>query len=140
GWGWLTGTLKTDAITITFTLVAFAAATFFILRGHFREAYVFNKKSDTYTFTRQSILNRDVLEGSASQFRAVQIERRTDYDDDKEVLAVALLMQVMLLAQSARQILRKKPPLLNSLATEKRIAAAIAKFLNIPREGVIDVL
>ena len=144
-WSWLTGTLKLDGINIFFFAFVVIVALIFAFKDNFREVYVFNKKTDTYTFTRQSILRKDVLEGSASQFRAVQIERRrTEGNNDQidtEKYMVALLMQGMLLGQSDTQILRETPPFLNSLEAERRIAAAISKFLNIPRQGgVVDVL
>jgi len=143
-WSWLTKSLKLDEISIPFIIVVIAVAAFFAVKDNFREVYVFNKKTDTYTFTRQSVLRNDVLEGSASQFRAVQVERRrTEGNSDQfdtEKYMVALLMQGMLLGQSDTQILRENPPLLNSLAAEKRIANAIAKFLDIPRQGVVDVI
>jgi len=143
-WSWLTKSLKLDEISIPFIVFVIAVAAFFAVKDNFREVYVFNKKTDTYTFTRQSVLRNDVLEGSASQFRAVQVERRrTEGNSDQfdtEKYMVALLMQGMLLGQSDTQILRENPPLLNSLAAEKRIANAIAKFLDIPRQGVVDVI
>ena len=157
GWGWLTGSLIVDGLTIIFGAAALGVALFFVVKGNFREVYIFDKKMDTYTFTRQSVLRKDVLEGSASQFRAVQIEKRIRDDRDLDEMAfdqvlhtdsrsggetymVALLNGGMLFGQSDTQILREDPPFLNSRATESRIAAAIAKFLNIPREGVVDVL
>ena len=65
---------------------------------------------------------------------------KTDSRSGGEIYMVALLNGGMLFGQSDTQILREDPPFLNSRATESRIAAAIAKFLNIPREGVVDVL
>lgn len=156
-WAWLKDVLIVDAYTITLTLAPVVVALFFIVRGNFREVYVFNKKTDSYTFTRQSVLRKDVLEGSASQFRAVQIEKRirddrdatslvgdmllkTDSRSGDEVYMVALLLDGLLFGQSDTQILREDPPFLNFRSTENRIANAIGKFLNIPREGVVDLL
>lgn len=78
------------------------------------------------------------MEGSLSQIRAVQVERRSD--EDSEIYMVALLMQGLLLGAPDTQILRENKPALNSRAAETRIAAAISKFLNINRQFVVNVL
>jgi hypothetical protein len=110
----------------------------FAINGTFREIYVFDKPGDTYRFTRQSIFKKDVLEGSLSQFRAVQLERRSS--DDDSTYMVALLMQGMLLGQPDTQILRENPPIFNNYETEERIAGAISSFLNIKQADDTDVL
>ncbi len=139
---WLAHNLKFDAWTISLFAAIFVVAVFLAVKDNFREVYVFNKKTDTFTFTRQSVLNKDVLEGSASQFRAVQVERRVTKGGsfDKTTYMVALLVGGMLFGQSDTQVLRETPPFLNFLSTEKRIANAIAKFLAIPLQSVVDVL
>lgn len=140
-WTWLTSGLKLDVFTLGLPVGAFGAAGYFCTRGNYKETYVFNKKTDSFTFTRRSLLNKDELEGSASQFRAVQVELRTGTsDDDREYYMVALLCQGLLFGQSDTQILREDPPMLNTRATANRIANAISKFLDIPRRGTIDVL
>ena len=141
-WGWWTRTIVLDWFTGVITIAPVIVALFFLIKGNYREVYVFNKRTDSFTFTRQSVLRRDVLEGSASQFRAVQVELRTsDGDDDRrEYYMVALLCQGPLFGQSDTQILRESPPLLNTRATANRIASAISKFLDIPRQGVVEVL
>ena len=130
--------LKFNAISWTFFGAALVAALYFGISGTFREIYVFDKPNDTFTFTRQSVFNKDVLQGSLSQFRAVQIERRTD--DDSQIYMVALLTQGLLLGQPETQFLREKRPLFNSRAAESRIATAISKSLNIKRQGLVDIL
>jgi hypothetical protein len=65
---------------------------------------------------------------------------KTDSRSGREIYMVALLRQGLLFGQSDTQILRQNPPLWSSRRTEGRIANAIGKFLNIPREGVVDVL
>jgi hypothetical protein len=127
-----------DAIALPFIGVALVAALVFIIRGTFREVYVFDKTRDAYIFTRQSVLKKDVLEGSASQFRAVQLQLRSTEDNDTYM--VTLLMQGMLLGQSDTQILRESPPVFNSYDAEARIANAIAKFLAIDRAHDVSVL
>ena len=156
-WTWVTKSLVFDLYTICITAIPTAVALFFLVRNNFREVYMFNKSTDTFTFTRQSILRKDVLEGSASQFRAVQVLKRigddrdfgdivsdqitnTDSRSGRVTYSVALMNGGPLFGQSDTQILRESPPLLSLRSTERRIAAAIAKFLNIPSEGVIDVL
>jgi hypothetical protein len=141
GWGWLSGSLKIDAISMTGSGVALAIALYFTVRSNFRETYVFNKKADSFVFTRQSLLRKDEIEGSASQFRAVQVELRTRHaGDDREYYMVALLCQGPLFGQSQTQILREDPPMLNTRASANCIASAISKFLGIPRQGVVEVL
>jgi len=140
-WTWFTSGIRIDIFSVGLAVVAFGAAAYFCSRGNYKETYVFNKKTDTFTFTRRSLLNKDELEGSASQFRAVQVELRTGTsDDDREYYMVALLCQGLLFGQSDTQILREDPPMLNTRTTANRIANAIAKFLDIPRRGTIDVL
>jgi hypothetical protein len=67
-WVWLTGLLIIDAYTITLTLAPIVVALYFIVTGNFREAYVFDKKNDSYTFTRQSVLRREVWKGAQGTF------------------------------------------------------------------------
>jgi hypothetical protein len=141
GWTWFTSGIKIDVFTVGLTVVAFGAAAYFCTRGNYRETYIFNRKTDSFVFTRQSVLNKDVLEGSASQFRAVQVELRTGSgNDDREYYMVALLCQGLLFGQSDTQILREDPPMLNTRATANRIANAISKFLDIPRRGTVEVI
>jgi hypothetical protein len=157
GWGWMTKSFVIDPYTITITAAPVAAALFFLVKNNIREVYIFNKKTDSFTFTRQRLFGNDVLEGSASQFRAVQVLKRIADDRDfgeivtdqftnrdsrsgRETYSVALMNGGPLFGQSETHILREKPPLLSFRKTERRIASAISKFLNIPSEGVIDVL
>ena len=157
GWGWLTRNIVFDEFTIALTAVPIAVTLFFLVKNNFREVYIFNKKTDSFSFRRQSLFRNDELDGSASQFRAVQVLKRVGDDRDfsdlvsdqfmktdsrsgREIYSVALMCQGPLFGQSDTQILRESPPLLSLRRTERRIAAAIAKFLNIPSEGVIDVL
>lgn len=157
GWGWLTRNIVFDEFTIALTAVPIAVTLFFLVKNNFREVYIFNKKTDSFSFRRQSVFRNDELEGSASQFRAVQVLKRVGDDRDfsdlvsdqfmktdsrsgRVTYSAALMCQGPLFGQSDTQILRESPPLLSLRRTERRIAAAIAKFLNIPSEGVIDVL
>ena len=141
-WTGFTSGLKIDAFNVALTVVVFGTAAYFCTRGNYRETYVFNKKTDSFVFTRQSVFKKDELEGSASQFRAVQVELRgaDSRDDRRQYYMVALLCQGPLFGQSDTQILREDPPMLNTRATANRIANAISKFLDIPRQGTVEVL
>src|SRR4051812_19872414 len=55
-WSWWSRTLIVDAFTITITVIMFSVGLFFIARENFREVYNFDKKTDSYTFTRQSLI------------------------------------------------------------------------------------
>ena len=156
-WGWITKTIVMDWYTITVTAVPIVVAFYFLAKNNYREIYVFNKKTDSFSFTGKSLFRNDVLEGSSSQFRAVQVLKRTGDDRDltdlvsdqfthsdsrsgREIYSVALMCQGPLFGQSDTQILRKDPPFLSTRRTERRIAKAIANFLKIPAEGVVEVL
>lgn len=136
-WGWFGNMLKPDMLSLLMIVAPLAAAAYFGVTGTFRQRYVFDKTRDTWEFTSQSVIREDVLEGSLSQFRAVQLQRREN--DESKTYAVALLLQGMLLGRSDTQILREKPPVFNSFAAEKRIGTAISRFLSIKFEGVVDV-
>jgi len=156
-WGWITKDFVLDWFTVTLTAVPVVVAVYFLIKNNYREVYIFNKKTDSFSFARQSLFRNDLLEGSASQFRAVQVLKRTADDRDfgeivsdqfmktdsrsgRETYSTALMCQGPLFGQSDTQILRESPPLLSLRRTERRIASAISKFLSIPSEGVIDVL
>jgi hypothetical protein len=109
----------------------------------FRERYIFDKRIDTYTFVRRGLLKSQTEQGSLSQFRAVQIERRIVSTDDgtAENYHVALLKnEGLLFGSPARAILREgnSQPIFSNLSSETRIAKAIASFLNFPSTEVID--
>ena len=97
----------------------------------FREIYIFDRPTDTFTFTRQSVFKKDVVEGTLSQFRAVQVEKQhvrntTNYN-------VVLLQQGPFLSGADTYILRENQPLVESLEAESKIATAISEFLKIER-------
>jgi hypothetical protein len=110
-------------------IAMFVVMFLFSLGGTFREIYTFDKASDTYRFTRRGIFKNDVIEGSASQFCGVRIDKRTA--DDDSVYMVTLTLDGMLLGQPGTQTLRDDPPIFNSYSKEAQIASAISKFLNI---------
>ena len=110
-------------------IATFAILFLFSLGGTFREVYIFDKAKDTYRFTRRGILKSDVLEGSASQFCGVRIDKRNS--DDDSVYMVTLLLDGMLFGQPGTQTLREDPPVFNSYHREAKIAEAISRFIGI---------
>lgn len=117
-------------------IVGSAVCALLALSGTFREIYVFDKPRDTFVFTSQSLLKKDVIEGGLSQFRAVEVEA-IDVDDNNFVYRVVLLQHGPFLSGSDRHILRESETLFGSRRDEARIANAISKFLGIERVGVL---
>jgi hypothetical protein len=114
-----------------------------VLTRTFREIYVFDKTKDTYWFTRQSVLKKEVIQGSASQFRAAEVLKKTVSNDDgtSYTYHAALLQEPgLLLGTDETQVLREEDPVYNSHRTEARIVAAIASFLNITNNNTVDTL
>ena len=109
-------------------IATFTVMFLFSLGGTLREVYTFDKANDTYRFTRRGIFKSDVLEGSASQFCGVRIDKRTS--DEDSVYMVTLLLGGMLFGQSEAQPLREDPPIFNSYHGEAKIAEAISRFIN----------
>lgn len=111
----------------------------------FREKYIFDKRIDTYTFIRRSLIKSETEQGSLSQFRAVQIERRLVSTDDgtTEIYRVALLKnEGLLFGSPATQHLREGDyqPIFSSYSSEARIARAISNFLEFSTLDDVDVL
>ena len=114
-----------------FALICFGLS----LRGTLREEYVFDKPSDTYTFVRRYPHRREIIEGSLSQFRGVEV--RTQVNDESESYSVVLLQDGTFLSGEMAQHLRDEVPALNTYSNESRIANAIAGFLDIKRDDPI---
>lgn len=111
-----------------------------------RERYVFDKGRDTYSFSRRSILKSQTTEGSLSQIRAVQIERRvvtsTSSEDSstREIFYVTLLLhQGMLFGSSDTLHLREDAALGTRYESEAQLAYAIADFLKLPVPETVSV-
>jgi len=100
----------------------------FMFRGTVREVYNFDKTSDSYTFVRQFIHRREVIQGSLSQFTGARV--KTVEDDDSESFFVVLNQEGMFLTGASEQILREEVPIFNSFDSEARIATAISGFLS----------
>ena len=100
--------------------------------GTIREIYVFDKPSDTYHFARQFLYKKEVIEGTISQFCGVGVQTVTQ--DDWEKHSVVLRSEGMFLGLTPFQEIRASKPALNFWSAEDRIAHAISKFLDIPRQ------
>ena len=140
-WGLFSGGLKVDSFTYAFVGVIAAATLFICARGTLREVYVFDKSKDTYVFTRQTLLKKDVIEGAASQFRAGMVLRQEiNSDRISDYIYYAALIQNgdLLLGTNEVQKLRQDPPMYNRHQTEIRIVGAITSFLNITNNNTID--
>jgi hypothetical protein len=108
----------------------------------FREKYIFDKGQDSYIFMHRSILKSQTTEGSLSQIRAVQIERRTTTTEHgtSELFRVALLLrQGLLLGASDILLLREDTAVGSCYESEARIAYAIANFLQLPVPETVNV-
>jgi hypothetical protein len=109
------------------------------------ETYIFDKKIDTYTFVRRRFFKSETEQGSLSQFRAVQIERKLVSTDDGtvKIYRVALLKnEGLLFGSPSTAILREgdSQPIFSNYSSESRIAKSISEFLNFSSTDVVDVL
>lgn len=128
------GIYEVDSFGVWSTLVLSVVCLGVSLRGTLREVYYFDKTTDSYAFVRQFLYKKDVIEGGLSQFRGIRVHVEIQSDAngyDTRKYLVNLLQDGMLLGGSPEQTLRPETPILNFHAIESRIAAAIAKFLNI---------
>jgi hypothetical protein len=114
------------------------ACGFLLLRGTIREAYYFDKPSDSYTFVRQFIHRREVIEGSLSQFTGAYV--KTESDDDGENYYVILKQEGMFLTGVTEQTLREELPIFNSYDREASIAHAISSFLHAKPDPTVPAL
>ena len=96
-------------------------------RGTIREVYYFDKTTDSYSFVRQFIHRKELIEGSMNQFTGAYV--KTETDDESEAYYVMLKQEGMFLTGVAEQILREEVPIFNSFNNEARIANAISGFL-----------
>ncbi len=100
-------------------------------RGTVREVYYFDKTTDSYSFVRQFIYRKEVIEGSLSQFTGAYV--KTESNDDGETYYVMLKQEGMFLTGVSEQALREEVPIFNLFDREARIANAISGFL--PSKG-----
>ena len=128
-----------DVISGLWTLAAPGLACFFLLfRGTIREVYYFDKSMDSYTFVRQFIHRREVIEGALSQFTDAYV--KTVSSDDSECYYVVLKQEGMFLTGVSEQTLREELPIFNSYDREAGIADAISSFLHAKPEPAVPAL
>jgi len=101
---------------------------FLLFRGTIREVYCFDKTTDSYTFVRQFIHRKDVIEGALSQFTSASV--KTERNEDSETYYVILKQEGMFLTGVSEQALRQEVPIFNSFDKEARIANAISSYLS----------
>ena len=97
-------------------------------RGTIREVYFFDRPKDSYTFIRQFMHRREVIEGSLSQFTGAYV--KTEKGEDSDAYFVVLNQDGMFLTGVSEQTLREEVPIFNSFNNESRIADAISGFLS----------
>src|SRR5262245_9423603 len=120
-WGWFSHTLIIDGLTLTLFGALLVAALYFCLRGTFRELYIFDKKTHTYTFIRQSVLKKDIVQGAASLYQSVEVLCEEEQKDSWTVYHyhTALLQDPsMLFGADEVQKLRESKPIYNREQTE----------------------
>lgn len=100
----------------------------FLFRGTIREVYYFDKRTDSYSFVRQFIHRKEVIEGSISQFTGAHV--KTERHEQSETYFVILKQEGMFLTGVSEQTLREEVPLFNSFEREARIANAISSFIS----------
>lgn len=101
---------------------------FLVFRGTIREVYHFDKTTDSYTFVRQFIHRKEVIEGPLNQFTGASIKTVTN--DGSDSYFVVLKQEGMFLTGVDEQMLREEVPMFNSFDSEARIASAISGFLS----------
>ena len=107
--------------------VPFVVLGFLLFKGTIREVYCFDKSTDTYTFVRQFIHRKEVIEGALSQFKSVYV--KTETNEDSETYYVILKQEGMFLTGVNEQTLREEVPVFNSFDKEALIANAISGYL-----------
>ena len=104
-----------------------AAIAFFMFRCTIREVYYFDKTTGQYSFVRQFIHRREVIEGALSQFTGAYV--KTERNDESESYFVVLKQEGMFLTGVSEQTLREEVPIFNTFSREARIASAISSIL-----------
>jgi hypothetical protein len=121
--------IDTDFSYVLWAIAAPAIFCVFLLfRGTIREVYYFDRTNDSYTFIRQFIHRKEVIEGTLSQFTGAYV--KTAEHEDSESYFVILKQEGMFLTGVSEQTLREEVPIFNSFDREARIASAISGFLS----------
>jgi len=105
-----------------------ACCVIFLFRGTIRETYYFDRTTDSYSFVRQFIHRREVIEGAMSQFTGAYV--KTEENDDSTSYYVMLKQDGLFMTGATEQALRENVPIFNSFDREARIANAISGFLH----------
>jgi hypothetical protein len=114
-------------ISVIGLLAAVCAGVLFT--GTLREIYYFDRTTGSYTFIRQFVHRREVIEGDAGQFKGTYVKTVTDDESESESYFVVLQQEGMFLTGETEQTLRQNVPIFNSYDRELRIAEAIRAFI-----------
>jgi len=128
-------------------LLFFLPAPIFIVKAlisPLRATHIFDKSSDVYSFTTRSILKSSSMEGSVSQIRGAQVERRVNSNPEtnettENYRAVLLLKQGLLFGSSDVQPLREDSTMGAYYDIEAEIASAITNYLALDMAEVVDL-
>ena len=111
-----------------------------------RATYLFDKEKDSYSVIQGSLLRKQCAEGSVSQIRGVQVERRvvTSSDDSgtssREIYRPVLLLKQGLLFGTPDVVpLREDSTVDSSYETATQIAAGITSYLNLGAAQSVDL-
>lgn len=104
------------------------ACLLFSFRGTIREVYYFDQTTGSYSFIRQFIHRKEIIDGSMSQFTTAYVT--TQENEESESYFVMLSKEGMFLTGVTEQTLREHVPIFNSFNNEARIANAISDFLS----------
>lgn len=123
-----------DSYGLWFTGIPALACLAISLKATIREAYYFDKTKDSYSFVRQFVYRREVIEGSLSQFTGAYVKTETSHNSESigttESYFVVLRQEGMFLTGVTEQTLREEAPMFNTHDREARIANAISGFLS----------
>ena len=112
-----------------------------------RATYMFDKERDSYSFIRRGLLRKQSAEGSVSQIRGVQVERREvsggadsgNYTSREIYRPVLLLKQGLLFGSPDIIPLRGDSTVDSSYETATQIAAGITSYLSLGAAESVDV-
>lgn len=118
-----------DVLLLSVLALLAAGGGVLFLTGTLREVYYFDRTTGSYTFIRQFIHRREVIEGDVSQFTGAYVKTVTDDENESESYFVVLQQEGMFLTGESEQTLRSNVPIFNSFDRELRIAEAIRAFI-----------
>lgn len=118
-----------DVLVLSVLALLAAVAGVLFFTGTLREVYYFDRTTGSYTFIRQFVHRREVIEGHSSQFTGAYVKTVTDDESESESYFVVLQQEGMFLTGETEQTLRNNVPIFNSFDRELRIAEAIRAFI-----------